>query len=156
MFKKSVCLSLLASGCIFFIGVASADQSKAEIKGVKGQVMLDDGSQYVLAKEGQTLLPGTSVLVPTGGAGNLVFNACTIKLKQNTVTIVPDNANCKGVVVKAYNEVAAPGVQANKTSLPSWFMTPEAGIVAGWVGSAGIAAIALSGSNSNKSDASPQ
>jgi hypothetical protein len=151
MFKKSIYLSLLLSGFVF-IGAASADQSLAEIKGVKGQVMLDDGTQYVLAEEGQTLLPGTSVLVPSSGAGSLVFNDCTIKLKPNTVTIVPDNADCKGVVVKAYNEVAAPGVQASKTSLPSWLL-PTAGVVA--IGGV-AAAIASSGGSSNKSDASAQ
>jgi hypothetical protein len=150
MLKKFTYLSLLVSGLFVFTGIASAEQSLPEIKGVKGQVMLDDGTQYALAEEGQSVLPGTSVLVPAGGAGNLVFNDCTIKLKQNTVTIVPKNADCKGVVVKAYTDVAAPGVQASKSNLPSWLL-PTAGIAA----VAGVAAaVASSGGSSNKSDAS--
>lgn len=139
---------VLVSGIFVCTSITFAEQVLPEIKGVKGQVMLDDGNRYVLAEEGQPILPGTSVLVPAGGAGNLIFNDCTIKLKQNTVTLVPKNADCKGVVVNAYTDVVAPGVKANKSNLPSWLLPT--------VGLAGVAAaIASSGGSSNKSEASP-
>ncbi len=151
MLKTNAYLCLLISGIFVCAGIVSADQNLPEIKSVKGQVMLDDGTKYVLAEEGQSLLPGTSIVVPANGAGNLVYKDCTIKLKQNTVTIVPNNADCKGVVVKAYTDVAAPGVQANKTTLPSWLL-PTAGIAT----VAGVAAaLASSSSSSSKSNASP-
>lgn len=128
---------------------ASAAESVATLGQIEGQVLVNQGKQFVKAQAEQLLLPGDRVMLLQESSAILRFkDGCDARLPASVMVIVPEASTCAGGVLKA-SRVSTQPAQAAQTTASSE-ASPKPNDT--WVYVAGGVAVAVLASAAGGSD----
>lgn len=89
---------------------ASAAESVAVISQMQGQVMVNQGKQFVTAQADQALLAGDRVMLLQDSSAVLRFkDGCESRLGASVMVVVPETSVCAGGVMQSSNVGARSG-----------------------------------------------
>jgi len=81
-----------------------AVQAEATLTQIRGDVQVNQGSEFVAASEAMTLQPGDRVLTATDGSAHITFDdGCDLDAAPNTLITLPETSTCAGGALLAQN-----------------------------------------------------
>ncbi len=95
---KAVTLTAAVVTAAFgFTDLLAAESPAAELKQIKGSVLVNKGETYRTAPEGTTLQVGDRLMVMDGSSMVLVYrDGCIAEFKQNQIITVEEVSTCEG------------------------------------------------------------
>jgi hypothetical protein len=91
MFRTAVAIAALS------LSASALAATTATITRIDGEVMVNQGEQFVAANAGQVVMTGDRLLVPQGGSLSLTFeDGCVMDVKADTLVQIPDASTCAG------------------------------------------------------------
>jgi len=88
---------ILPLALLLFSSHASAIESAATVNAITGNVMVNQGKQFVPVQSGQGLVAGDRVMVMQDSGAALRFNdGCDVRLEGGTIITVPAVSTCAG------------------------------------------------------------
>lgn len=117
---------------------ASAATPAAVLASAEGQVLVNQGKEFVSATAGQALVAGDRVMVMQGATASLRFaDGCLLPLTQSSLVVVQNLSSCAGGDVQIAELKPMSAQAAGAKALPSkvglWavFALPAIAIIAG-------------------------
>ncbi len=102
MNRIHVALASIAA-CAFAAAVQAQDPV-ATLSATQGNILVNQGSQFVPADPGLALMPGDRVLAQANGNAELTFrDGCKASVLAGTMVTVPSTSTCKGGVLLVQN-----------------------------------------------------
>lgn len=93
--KHLILQSLLSAALATALGVAGAVEPVATVSQIQGVVLVSQGTDYVTARHGMTLLEGDRVMAMDGGSAALTYtDGCKLDITDNQVFTVGSVASC--------------------------------------------------------------
>ena len=117
---------------------ASAAAPAAVLATSQGQVLVNQGKEFVSAAAGQALVAGDRVMLMEGASASLRFaDGCVLPLTQSSLVVVQNLSSCAGgdvqiAELKTMN-AQAPGSKVLPSKLGLWavFALPAIAVIAG-------------------------
>ena len=94
------CLALACGGG----SAAYAAETAATLTAARGDVMINQGVEFVPAQVGNLLVAGDRVMAARDSAAEVTFNdGCKLKVQPGTVVTIPPSSTCNGCVALVEN-----------------------------------------------------
>ena len=102
---KRIHLAFAAIAACAFAATVQAQDPVATLSATQGNILVNQGSQFVPADPGIALVPGDRVLAPAGANAELTFTAdgCKASVLSGTMVTVPSTSTCKGGTLLVQN-----------------------------------------------------
>ncbi len=98
--KKTILIALCAGSIGFasLLSAAEGDASVAILDEIKGNVLVNQGENFVPGVEGQSLNAGDRVMVTkSGSSATILFGKdCQTEVKTGTIVTIPEHSICEG------------------------------------------------------------
>lgn len=90
------CLRIITAACLTSIGPVQADDSAGVLREVQGNVLVNQGKNYVVGYSGMTLKPGARVLTRDGASAVVKqTDGCLTQLEPNLRFMVRESSICQ-------------------------------------------------------------
>jgi hypothetical protein len=173
--SRIVAIGLLAACATLTLSVASAAEPLGTLARIEGSTLINQGEQYVKAREGMTIKEGDRLIATEGSSAVIKFNdGCLFTLTDTQVLILGPKSTCAGgdavashpvdpkpAQIPAAGGAAAGGAAAAGAATPGWAAgiggalgftgaaaTTAGLVVAGVAGTVAVAGAAAAASNS--------
>lgn len=90
------CLPIITAACLTSIGPVQADDSAGVLREVQGNVLVNQGKNYVVGYSGMTLKPGARVLTRDGASAVVKqTDGCLTQLEPNLRFMLRESSICQ-------------------------------------------------------------
>jgi hypothetical protein len=90
------CLPIITAACLTSIGPVQADDSAGVLREVRGTVLVNQGTNYVVGYSGMELKPGARVLTPDGATAVVKqTDGCLTPIEPNLRFILRESSICQ-------------------------------------------------------------
>jgi hypothetical protein len=102
---KRIHLAFAAIAACAFAATVQAQDPVATLSATQGNILVNQGSQFVPADPGLALMPGDRVLAQANGNAEITFTAdgCKASVLSGTMVTVPSTSTCKGGMLLVQN-----------------------------------------------------